>query len=155
MNGLYNALFGEHGDADPLLKLLGISREEVPRYRSCFWDGEHIVIHTRTGGGNREEYEVANDELTALPGYVRDEDDDFDCTYANFYYKPPAEAAEALKGMPVGTPPAEQWRLLFDAMKRGEVSPKAKAVGEGLAKAIEESPSGTVIRVGADGIETK
>lgn len=155
MNGLYNALFGEHDKSDMLLKILGITREEVPRYRSCYWDGTHIVIHTRTGGGNREEYEDANDELTALPGYVRDSDDDFDSTYANFFYLPPDSAAEHLKAMAVDTAPAEQWKNLFEAMKSGEVTPKAKAVGEQLVKAIENAPSGAIIHIGDGGIEIK
>lgn len=117
MSGLYNSLFGEHSKAEDLLKLLGIAAGDVPRYRSCFWDGTHIVIHTRTGGGNRDDYEEENDHLTTLPGYVRDDDDDFDCTYANFYYLPPAEAEEALKAMPADATPAEQWQRLFAAMK--------------------------------------
>lgn len=118
MSGLYNALFGQHSKAEDLLKVIGIPQADIPRYRSCFWDGEHIVIHTRTGGGNRDDYEEQNNHLTTFAGYVRDEDDDFDCTYANFYYKPPAEALEALKSMPPDMAPADQWQALFAAMKR-------------------------------------
>lgn len=61
--------------------------------------GEYIVaVSTRQGGGNREcwcddydnheEYCLSknNDELTSHPNYLSDEDDDFDSTYATFYY---------------------------------------------------------------------
>lgn len=126
MSGLYNVLFGRHAGADDLLKLLGITQDDVPRYRSCFWDGEHIVIHTRTGGGNREDYEDGNDWLTLLPGYVRNDDDDFDCTYANFYYTPPAEALEALKSLPPAVTPAEQWKALFAVMDAARAKPDSE-----------------------------
>jgi len=64
-------------------------------------DGEYlIVLHTRQGGGNRECYcetgddshepgclAANNEELESHPQYFRDEDDDFDSTYANFYFR--------------------------------------------------------------------
>jgi hypothetical protein len=98
MSGLYNTLFGQHSNAEMLLKMIGLNLTDIPRYRSCYWDGTHIVVHTRTGGGNREEYEAENDWLTLHPGYVRDEDDDYDCTYANFYFTPPRDAPGAAVG---------------------------------------------------------
>lgn len=49
------------------------------------------LFHTRTGGGNREYHEEENEELTKIPGYLYGEDDDFDSTYANFYYSYPEE----------------------------------------------------------------
>lgn len=136
-------LFGEHANAEQLLVLLGITQNDVPRYRSCYWNGTHIVVHTRTGGGNRRYYESLescksnypecfngedvsqhptgpwNKDLRALPGYVYDQDDDFDCTYADFFYNPPTEALEFLKTLPAETPPAEQWQMLFKRWKGG------------------------------------
>lgn len=138
MSGLYNALFGQHASSEQLLALLGITANDVPRYRSCYWDGKHIVIHTRTGGGNRDYYENMdacranypeyfggtdepvgpwNDDLRAIAGFVRDEDDSFDCTYADFYYEPPQQAADVLKGLPADTTPSEQWQKLFASLK--------------------------------------
>lgn len=138
MSGLYNMLFGQHSNSEQLLALLGITASDVPRYRSCYWDGEHIVIHTRTGGGNRDYYESEqscresypeyftgdeppsgpwNEDLRAIPGFVRDQDDDFDCTYADFFYTPPAEALATLKALPADMTPADQWKALFAAMK--------------------------------------
>ena len=137
MSGLYNMLFGQHANADQLLALLGLTPNDIPRYRSCYWDGEHIVIHTRTGGGNRDYYESEescrdyypeyftesespsgpwNEDLRAVPGYIRDQDDDFDSTYADFFYAPPAEALEALKSLPAEMPPSEQWQKLFEKL---------------------------------------
>lgn len=135
---LYNLLFGQHSNASDLLKLLGITEHDVPRYRSCYWNGTHIVIHTRTGGGNRDFYENEescrdnypeyfegeeppsgpwNDDLRAISGYVEDRDDDFDCTYADFFYEPPSEALEALKNVPADMSPTDQWNALWKALE--------------------------------------
>ncbi len=68
-----------------------------------------IGISTRQGGGNREcyceEYDshesyclaVNNDELSSHPQYVRDADDDFDNTYATFYFSGDFTEADVAK----------------------------------------------------------
>lgn len=117
---LYNMLFGVNSAAPILLKTLGITSGDVPRFRDCYVEGDTIVIHTRTGGGNREGYEAENDALTKIPGYVCDADDDYDCTYANFYYLFPAEYAADLKALSAkseGHKPSEKWEALFDSLK--------------------------------------
>ena len=73
---LYNMLFGVNSAAPVLLATLGLTAGDVPCFRDCYIDGDNIVIHTRTGGGNREDYEVENEELQSNPFYVRDEDDE-------------------------------------------------------------------------------
>ena len=109
-------LFGQNANAEVLLKLLNLTPSQIPRFRDVFWDGEFIVVHTRTGGGNREEYALENEALTLMPGYVRDEDAEFDCTYANFYFKPPAELEELFKLMPVDMAPKEKWEAVMKAL---------------------------------------
>lgn len=132
MSGLYNALFGVNEMAPILLKTLGITEAEIPRYRDCFIDDEKvmIVIHTRTGGGNRDYYDELNEAnvtgpwnkgLRYNPNYVWDEDDTFDSTYANFYFKFPEEYADDLKAL-LGvehklTKPSDKWKALFESMK--------------------------------------
>jgi hypothetical protein len=93
---LYNMLFGTNPFSGVLLQMLGVTRDDVPRFRDCFLneDGTEIIIHTRTGGGNRDDYQASNDELTEIAGYKFDADDDFDSTYADFHYEVP-EAARA------------------------------------------------------------
>ena len=116
MGGLYNTLFGINEVAPMLLKCLALSPDDIPRFRDCYLNGEDIVIHTRTGGGNREDYEKENAKLQAHPNYLRDEDDDFDCTYANFYFSFPKEYAEDLKAISQQRPdikPSEKWQALF------------------------------------------
>lgn len=115
---LYNMLFGEGNDADFLLKLLGKDRGDFGRFRAVYVTEDHIVVHTRNGGGNRDDYEDVFDEMSDHPLYSHDADDSFDCTYADIYFKHPAEYSELLKEMAVGTvTPAEKWKLLFESLE--------------------------------------
>lgn len=119
MSGLYNVLFGENGSQkDFLLKLLDKHAGDFGRYRDVYVTEEHIVVHTRCGGGNREDYEDVFDEMEDHPLYAYDEDDDFDCTYANFYFRHPEGYGDVLKEMAAGTiTPAEKWQMLLKALE--------------------------------------
>lgn len=135
-------LFGVNAHAPVLLKILGTDPYKVPRFRDCYVSPEddEIVIHTRTGGGNRDYYESAercresyphyfeegkepptgpwNSDLRALPGFLRDADDDFDCTYADFHYSFPPEFAAELKALRTKDEtvvPSEKWKKLFES----------------------------------------
>lgn len=117
---LYNMLFGENASqANFLLGLLGKTAGDFGRYRDVYVTENHIVVHTRNGGGNREDYEYVFEEMSDHPLYAYDEDDDFDCTYANIYFNHPAEYSELLKEMAEGTvTPAEKWQMLFKALEK-------------------------------------
>ena len=95
---LYNLLHGTQPTAGVALAMLGIDPGNVPRFRDAYFtfheDKPVVVIFTRTGGPNREDYAAGIDALTELPGYIFDEDDSFDCTYASFYFSVPAEYQE-------------------------------------------------------------
>jgi len=82
-----------------ILKAIGIKKEDIPRPRGVGIDGGLILIHTRTGGGNREGYLEQNDKLTQNKYYIEDEDEVFDCTYANFWFEIPEQHKEALLKM--------------------------------------------------------
>lgn len=137
---LYNMLFGVNDYAPVLIAALGMTANDVPRFRHCYIDGEQIVIRTRTGGGNRDYYDSEescrenypdyfngkedpsgpwNSSLTGSKFYIYDEDDDFDSTYANFYFRFPDEYAEDLKAIAARSEthtPSEKWKALFKAM---------------------------------------
>ena len=103
----YNILYGTSVTATFVLQMLEISSEVIPRFRDAWieWKNKdnkipQICIYTRTGGGNRTIYDIQkgadqklltpnNDDLRKLPGYIIDIDDDYDNTYAKFYYKVP------------------------------------------------------------------
>jgi len=113
--GMYNMIFGVNPASDFLLALVDLTKAEVGRFRDCFVtaDGKEIAVYTRNGGGNREHYD--NDEeagpgcgctgciityrLPAHPYYLRDADDDFDCTYATVYFKVPEAALPLVKDL--------------------------------------------------------
>jgi hypothetical protein len=148
---LYNLLFGTNPFSNVLLQMLGVSRDDVPRFRDCFLneEGTEIIIHTRTGGGNRDEYESENDALTLIGGYKFDADDDFDCTYADFHYAVP-EACKSqvalMKDLGAVTNPAERWQEVLDGLRSGDTSKpdvaRAIAVGEQLMGQIKKHIDG-------------
>lgn len=102
---MYNLIYGYDPMAPVLLSILQLHPLNVPRFRDCWWNGEHIVVYTRTGGGNRPFYESAescrknygddsctgpwNEDLRKLSTYVYDKDCDLDSTYAEFYFDLP------------------------------------------------------------------
>ena len=140
---LYNMLFGTNPAADFLLAMLGIDRSFPGRFRDCYLDGDHIVVYTRTGGGNREVYEDANEAMHTVPGFVSDEDDDFDCTYAHFRYQVPEKfkaEIEILRDLGAGRDPRESWNNLFaklnDPSKKDD--PEVAAAMEKMKPVMEK-----------------
>lgn len=137
---IYRLTCGTNSLADLLLAALGTSRDNVPRFRDCYLssDKQAIVIYTRTGGGNRDYYDEKNEEneegpwnstLRELPGFISDEDDDFDSTYAYFHFQLPeahkAAILEACADHPT-LAPREKWAALFEALKAAPaVTPEA------------------------------
>lgn len=132
---LYNLLHGQNVAAPLLLSILGLTPSSVPRYRDCWWTGTEIAIYTRTGGGNRDFYENIdsaranypeyfegkddpkgpwNDDLRALNTFVRDEDDDYDCTYATFYFRVPETLSWVIPHLTAETQtPSDKWESVF------------------------------------------
>lgn len=121
---MYNMLFGMNPDSDKLMEVLGKTQGDFGRFRNVYMEDGFIVVHTRNGGGNRESYEDVFEEMSEHPWYSHDADDDFDCTYANIYFKIPEGADQtfvALHGLNEGANPSKQWAQLFaqlEAMKK-------------------------------------
>jgi hypothetical protein len=113
---MYNMLFGMNPDADKLLSLLDATRDDFGRFRNVYVADGYIVVHTRCGGGNRDDYfpEWVEDH----PWYSHDEDDDFDTTYADIYFKIPEDKLKTFVSLlDQGENPAEQWDALYKALK--------------------------------------
>ncbi len=121
MSGLYTMVFGVNKLAGPLLAGLQIDHKEVPRFRDCFLSAEDtIVVYTRSGGGNREAYKEENEAMRRRAGYLRDEDDSYDSTYALFHFAIPedlkATCAELVEqGWAVNS--AERWAKAIEEMR--------------------------------------
>lgn len=125
MNGLYNALFGMNPDRDKLMEIVGVSSGDFYRFRDCYLNQEgNVTVHTRGGGGNREDHGDPEDEFGDNPNFLGAEDDDFDCTYLNYFFKVPEEAKSLVEGIEPSMPPAEKWELLISGlMKSNEAKP--------------------------------
>jgi hypothetical protein len=110
---LYNMLFGMNPDSGKLLELLGKTHGDFGRFRDVYIQDDYIVVHTRCGGGNRDDYEYMFDEMENHPWYSHDDDDDFDSTYADIFFKIPDNVLVVIKNMNQGSDPSEQWQDLF------------------------------------------
>lgn len=160
---MYNMLFGKNPMSDIVLKALNISESDVPRFRDAYYDSKRgwLVIHTRTGGGNRDAYELGgedqeewnpsgpfNDDLRALPGFVKDLDDDYDRTYADFFFKPTDEwkkLLDQLSTIASEEKPAEKWQTLLrdlECGERTESTERVLALGAQIADALATNTQG-------------
>lgn len=101
--GLYNMIFGTNPMSIVILATLDLSPDDFVRFRDCFVSEGKIAVYTRLGGGNREYYEETIEKLRQHPQFAYDVDDDFDCTYATFYFNFPEEYKEGLSAMDDGT----------------------------------------------------
>jgi hypothetical protein len=93
---LYNMVNGVNPAAFYFLPMLGDKHpDSYPRFRDCMItedDGQNrITLLTRTGGGNRPDYESEIEELRNHPNFIRDHDADWDSTYAYFDFSVPEE----------------------------------------------------------------
>ena len=96
---LYNMVMGNHPLAGELLGILGYDQEtvhQIPRFRDVYLYPGEIRLLTRTGGGNRPDYEDANTLLTMRPNFLRDWDDQYDSTFAWWAYSFPEDWTEQL-----------------------------------------------------------
>lgn len=101
---LYNTLFGMNPAAGYLLGTLKKTDTDFGRFRDAYYEKKddntgRIIIYTRCGGGNREDYEYVFNEMETHPLYLTNYDDDFDSTYAYFEFLAPDSVNEFFKDM--------------------------------------------------------
>ena len=128
---MYNMMFGVNKFAPLLVRMVELDYKNIPRFRDAYIgnrdvDGDPIskviVIHTRTGGGNREAYHEMNETLKN-EHYIFDRDDDFDSTYANWFYKIPEkwkDFIEAISSVGDHRTPKEKWQTLFNKLEENK-----------------------------------
>jgi hypothetical protein len=138
-----------------LLGELGLSPADVPRFRDCYIDryAAEIVIYTRVGGGNRDDYTAGIAQLRAHPLFRRDDDDRTDATYANFRFAIPERHRDVLLLIAdkfTRSAPAELWAQALADLDAGRDTPatrRSRAVGERIIRQLDGAPSGTIIKV--------
>ena len=126
---LYNMMFGQNPAADVILATLGLTKGDVGRFRNVWVDKDdegktRIAVYTRNGGDNRDEYQGTFDALSEHPQYIEDRDDDFDCTYAMIYFRPPPALAAEFDAMASEKPidPSEEWLKVIAAFEKASVA---------------------------------
>lgn len=147
---LYNMIHGVNPTAPILLMMAGFNPkalEEIKdflRFRDCYGskDGTEIIVYTRIGGPNRHTRAKAVELLRSNPNYVRDEDDDFDNTFASFYYRPASTLMlEVLHNMHLagedGSDRPAKARQLLEDMQEGRDTPAVQAAMEALKPMAE------------------
>lgn len=119
---MYNALFGVNDIAKKLLEMLELEVSDFGRFRDAYLseNGEKIIVYTRCGGGNREDYEYVFEEMKNHPNYLTDYDDDFDCTYASIEFSIPEKYKNICKELCENsdtTTGEEKWNILFKSLE--------------------------------------
>ena len=151
---LYNWLFGTNPMADIILATLGLTRDDVGRFRDAFVTDGKIAIYTRNGGGNREHWYDDTPEgpdcpcvgcfmtyrVHQLPHYLYDEDDEFDSTYATIYFEFPPEHAELLKAIDSCErfEPSKRWLDMLERLRQGSTPEVAERLQPVIEKLRED-----------------
>jgi hypothetical protein len=117
---MYNMVFGVSPAAPLLMAALNLKAADVGRFRDCYLtDAGEIAVYTRNGGGNRDDYQDVFDALEKHPQYLRDEDDDFDCTYATIYFSVPDTLdRDALAAIAPEMKRDEAWQVFLETLRR-------------------------------------
>lgn len=137
---LYNQVFGFDPLSHMLIKALHVNPLHVPRFRDCFLLDGKIAIYTRTGGNNRSINEtpwvfegkviprtVAPDNWNSIcaahPDYLGTEDDEYDNTYAFWWFRYPTspeihDALTAIAKDHERPRPSTRWKALTESMKK-------------------------------------
>ena len=115
---LYNTLFGTNPAAKFLLASLEKGYDDFGRFRDAFYEQKDdgtgvIIVYTRCGGGNREDYEYVFNEMETHPQYLTNYDDDYDSTYAYIEFLAPDSVNEFFKDVN-----AEQFERVGERFKR-------------------------------------
>lgn len=132
MSGLYNAVLGDGKEMLRAAMILPVFEQPaiIGRFRDIWvenHDGEPVIaIYTRNGGPNREDQAEAIESMRSNPHYLRDADDEFDSTYATFYFAAPERYRDMLAELmqdPVDM--SQRWRdaiAALDTMDRDKLA---------------------------------
>lgn len=138
---LYNILFGENKEAPVLLGMLGVNKEYFGRYRDIdlIEKATKIRVFTRLGGGNRPDYKDTWNKIRKHDLYIKDYDDDFDCTYAFIEYKIPDKFKETAKKMFKSEPVSFSDKFTKELEEMNKPGTEAYEKSQILAKKFEDA----------------
>lgn len=138
---LYNTLFGENEDTPVLLGMLAVNKEYFDRFRDVdlIEEGTKIRVFTRLGGGNREGYRKTWDKIRKHDLYIKDYDDDFDCTFAYVEFNIPEQFKETAKKMFKGEPVSFSDKFKKELEEMDKPGTEAYKKAEEIAKKFENA----------------
>jgi hypothetical protein len=99
-------LFGVNPASGFILGSLEKTPEDFGRFRDAYYEKNEdgtgkIIVYTRCGGGNREDYDHVYNEMYCHPNFIRDYDDDYDSTYSYFEFHAPNLVNDFFRDMEV------------------------------------------------------
>lgn len=130
---LYNMLHGVNPLAGLVLRVLGLDVSDIPRFRDAYYDGEHFIVLTRTGGPNRAAYEDGNRFMELVEGFLHTADWDRDNTYSLFTYSVPEKFSYLLEslGKYAETKTLDaKWDEVIASLQSGEKNPRVDRMVE-------------------------
>ena len=149
---LYNALFDRNPLTPLLLKILEIDQPdgkyESGRFRDVYLnaEGTKIILLTRNGGNNREDYFPKN--ILGHPNYLRDYDDNFDSTYCYIEFSVPERFQAALKKLALGKEPEtvhEKFERVTKDLEENKATPEVKKGKKIMQEILKKMESGETI----------
>lgn len=154
-NGLYNMLFGENSHASELLDILDLDRAMFGRYRDCFLnsDGRIIIVLTRCGGPNRQDFDDVFVRMRKHDRFIEDSDDPSDETYCYFTFEVPVLYLTQTRPLATGKPfktigqKFDEEAKLLDKGDKGATE-RANKIAASMQKQIENNPNGGTIFMG-------
>jgi hypothetical protein len=148
---LYNMLMGHNPLAGDWLGFLEIHPNDFGRFRDAWLEeksGEiRIVVLTRCGGGNREEYMYVFEDMREHPQYIESYDDEYDPTYALFVFQVPEKYKSWIDDL-LEQVPADKRDVVVDnrsLQERFERATKQMTSAMGDEKKKEAKPPTTTI----------
>ena len=150
---MYNIMNkGSNENAHEILNMIGLTENDIPRYRDVsLWNNNtEIRVITRVGGGNRQDYQEEINTLKQNEFYLKDIDDDFDSTYAYIFFKVPTECLETVKDMKTDERTIKQ--KTDDSIKEFEKMTPEELSNHPLTQILRQIergdiPSGTIFRI--------
>lgn len=121
MSGLYNGLISDNPNVETILETISLTSKNIDRFRDVdvppfkrfrqlplftdekfaneevCKDRNSIVVLTRIGGANRNDYKNGWDQLRNHPNYISDYDCSFDNTYAYIEFNVDSNILNELK----------------------------------------------------------
>lgn len=150
---LYNSMFGVNKEMPELLGMIGVNAEYFSRFRDVDLTnkGTTIRVFTRLGGGNREYFQEIWNKIRKHELYIKDYDDDFDCTYAYIEFKVPENYKETAKRMFKGEPKTFEEKFKKELEEMDKPGTKAFETSERIVRqivnAIENGNGMNIIKI--------